>query len=250
MHVVDLNNTEASKTIGKIRTLLLPVGTLEAHGPHCSVATDTIIPEKLADEVDRMAKGRVLVGPSIHYGHTWRLKNWPGSLDISRKALADYVFEVIRGYGESWKIKYALIINGHGGNIDALHDAAERAAEIGIKTVVLSWWVGGFLDVLKQVVADPEGHAGEAETSLMMHAGERYVDKTLIPTKALDHSYKTVARLGDIYDSESNHAAYPQPYSGNPTAATLEKGKILNEKLAKEILRVVDQLESGNALVA
>ena len=249
MRVVDLNNTTASKTIGKIETLLLPVGTLEAHGPHCSVATDTIIPEMLANEVDKMAKDIVLVGPSIPYGHTWRLKDRPGSLDISRKALADYVFEVIKGYGESWKIKYALIINGHGGNIDALHDAAERAADMGIRTVVLSWWVGGFLDVLKQVVEDPEGHAGEAETSLAMHAGERYVDKSLIPTKTYEHSNKTVATLGDIYDSESNHAAYPQPYSGKPTAATLEKGRILNEKLAKEILRVVDQLKSGKALI-
>jgi len=249
LRVIDLNHTSASKIIGKVDTLLLPIGTLEAHGPHCSVATDTIIPEKLVDEVDRLAKDRVLIAPAIPYGHTWRLKDRAGSLDISRKALSDYVFEVIKGFGESWKIKYALIVNGHGGNIEALHEAAERAEAMGIKTVVLSWWVGGFLDVLNKVVKDASGHAGEAETSLVMHAGEQYVDKNLIPAEAHDHSFKTVATLGDIFDPNATHAYYPQPYSGNPKAATLEKGRILNEMLAKEIVRVADELRSGNPLI-
>jgi len=250
LRVVDLNHTSASKTIGKVDTLLLPVGTLEAHGPHCSVATDTIIPQKLVEDVDRMAKDRVLIAPAIPYGHTWRLKDRAGSLDVSRKVLADYVFEVIKGFGESWKIKYVVIVNGHGGNIEALHEAAERAEVLGIRTVVLSWWVGGFLDVLHKVAKDAEGHAGEAETSLVMHAGEQYVDKSLIPAEAPAHSRKTVATLGDIFDSGSTHAFYPQPYSGNPRAATLEKGRVLNEMLAKEILRVADQLRSENALIA
>jgi len=67
-----------------------------------------------------------LVGPTIPYGHAWHLKDGAGLLNLSRRVLADYVFKVFKGYGEDRKIKYAIIMNGHGGNIDALHDAAEH----------------------------------------------------------------------------------------------------------------------------
>lgn len=245
-----MNSTRASQVIGKIDTLLIPVGTLEAHGPHCSVATDTIIPEKLVEEVDKIAGDRVLVGPTIPYGHTWRLKDRPGSLDVPRRVLADYAFEVIKGYGETWKIKYVLFVNGHGGNIEALHDAAERSADLGMKSVVLSWWVGGFRDAYKGIVEETEGHGGEAETSLLLYAGEKYVDKSLIPNQDHDFSYKTAAGIGDIYDPASDRAAFPKAYSGKPRAASLEKGKLLNERAVKVILQVIDAMRSGAPLIA
>ena len=245
MRVIDLNSTRASEVIGKIDTLLLPVGTIEAHGPHCSVATDALIAEKMADEVERLAGDRVLVGPMIPYGHTWRLKGHAGALDVCGKVLADYLFEVIKGYGETWKIKYVVVVNGHGGNTDALHEAAERAANLGIRTVILSWWTGGFAEKLKEVVPDPGGHAGEAETSLILNVGEKYVEKSLIPREDCNFSFPTAATLGDIYDPTVNRAAFPRAYNGRPRAASAEKGKLLNEKSARLILEVIDAMKSG-----
>jgi creatinine amidohydrolase len=249
LRVIDLNSTRASEVIGKIDTLLLPVGTLEAHGPHCSVAADALIADKMAVEVERMAPDRVLLGPLIPYGHTWHLKAHPGSLDVAGKALADYVFEVIKGFGETWKIKNAVIVNGHGGNIDPLHEAAERASDLGIKTVILSWWTGGFLEPFKQVVGDSEGHAGEAETSLLLNVGEKYVEKGLVPREDHNFSFPTAATFMDIYDSVANRAAFPRAFSGKPRDASTEKGKRLNQIAAEVILKVIDGMKSGKLIV-
>ena len=144
MLIEEITSDRASKIIGKIDTLVLPVGTVEAHGPHCSVASDIIVPVRLAQEVEKLAGDRIYVAPIIPYGHTWHLKDFPGSHDISGEVLTEYVFQVLKGF-LSWKIKYAIIINGHGGNDEALALAAEKAASLGIKTVVLDWWSGPFL---------------------------------------------------------------------------------------------------------
>ena len=249
MRVTDLNSTRASEVIGTIDTLLLPVGTIEAHGPHCSVASDALIADKIAAEVERIAPNRVLLGPLIPYGHTWHLKTHPGSLDVTGKTLGDYVFEVIKGFGESWKIKYAVIVNGHGGNIDALHEAAERASDLRIRTVVLSWWTGGFLEAFKQIVKDVEGHAGEAETSLLLNVGEKYVDTSLAPREDHDFSFPTAATIMDIYDPAANKSAFPRAFSGSPRNASADKGRRLNQKAAEIILQVIDGMKAGKLIV-
>jgi creatinine amidohydrolase len=203
----------------------------------------------MGEEVERMAPNRVLLGPLIPYGHTWHLKTHPGSHDVSGKVLGEYVFEVIKGFGESWKIKYAVIVNGHGGNIDALHEAAERASDLGIKTVVLSWWTGGFLQSFKEVVQDVEGHAGEAETSLLLNVEEKYVDNALVPREDHNFSLATAASFIDIYDRAANRAAFPRAFSGRPRDASTDKGRRLNQKAAEVILQVIDAMESGKLVV-
>ena len=130
MLIEEITSDRASKIIGKIDTLVLPVGTLEAHGPHCSVASDIIVPVKLAHEVEKLAGDRIYVAPIIPYGHTWHLKDFPGSHDVSGEVLSEYVYQVLRGF-LPWKIKYVIIINGHGGNDEALGLAAEKLRRSG-----------------------------------------------------------------------------------------------------------------------
>src|SRR5579864_7261280 len=200
MLVEDITSDKASKIIGKIDTLVLPVGTVEAHGPHCSVASDIIVPVKLVNEIERVAGDRIYVAPIIPYGHTWHLKDFPGSHDISGEVLSEYVFQVLKGF-LPWKIKYAIIINGHGGNDESLALSAEKAASIGIKTVVLDWWSGPFLEALEQVVPDIDGHGGEGETSLVWNVGEKYVDASIIPKEDnLPSKMKTIATFSNTYD--------------------------------------------------
>jgi creatinine amidohydrolase len=247
MKIAELTGEKASKTIGKVDTVIIPVGTLEKHGPHCSVMSDVLIPEKMADEVDRLLNNEVLVGPTIPYGHTWHLREHAGSHDVPGRVLSDYVFHVLKGFGE-WGIKYAVLLNGHGGNIEALHDAAERASDLGIKTVVLSWWTGGFLDVLKEIVEDAEGHGGEAETSLLWNAGEKYVDKEAIPNVEHDYRFKTAATFMDIYDPDLNLKAFPEAYSGKPSSASAQKGRELIERLARAVVDVIRAMKQGTLI--
>jgi creatinine amidohydrolase len=249
MLIEEMNNTRAKQLIGKIDTLLLPVGTLEAHGPHCSVASDMLIPVRLCQEVEKLASEKVFIGPVIPYGHTWHLKEFAGSHDVPNDALCEYVFGVLHGFVE-WKIKYAIILNGHGGNTNALNRAAEHASDIGIKTIVLSWWGSGFPERFKGVVNDIGGHGGESETSLLWFVGDKYVDPKLIPKQPNPVDFdrgKTVAGFGDVHDRDSTRKVWgPSPYTGNPGSATKEKGAQLNEIIARSLVEVIDAFHTGN----
>ena len=181
------------------------------------------------------------------------LREYPGSHTVSGKALADYVFEVIKGF-QTWKIKNVILLNGHsavgggaGGNIEPLHDAAERASQLGIRTIVLSWWAPH--KAFKGVVEDVEGHAGETETSLLWYLGDSYVDKSLIPKQRHDFSMKTAAEASDVFDPELGKRLWPMAFSGNPSAASKEKGKVINELVVKAVVEVIDAMKAG-ALVS
>jgi creatinine amidohydrolase len=249
MLIEDLTSDKASKVIGKIDTLVLPVGTIEAHGPHCSIASDVIVPVKLAQEVEKLAGDRIFVAPIIPYGHTWHLKDFPGSHDVSAEVFCRYVFEVLRGFLE-WKIKYIVIINGHGGNDRALGLAAEEAVSLGMKVVILDWWSGAFLEALREVIPHPEGHGGEGETSLVWNVGDKYVDASIIPkednTPRLMNNPRSVAAFQNIFDPDVNHAVFPAAYNGSPSKASRETGKRLNETAARLIVRVIDELRSNS----
>ncbi len=246
MLVEDITSDKASKLIGTIDTLILPVGTVEAHGPHCSVAADIIVPVKMAQEIEKLAGDRVLVAPIIPYGHTWHLKDFPGSHDIPGEILSEYVFQVLKGFYLSWKIKYAILLNGHGGNDHALALAGEKAASLGLKTILLDWWSGPFMEALNKVVPDFDGHGGEGETSLVWNCGEKYVDASIIPKE--DHlrpKSDSIAASSNVFDSGYAKAVIPRAYIGRPSRASAEKGKRLNEEGARLVVELVDRVRAG-----
>lgn len=253
MRIDELTSRKASQLIGKIDTLIIPVGTIEAHGPHCSVMSDTLITQKLAERVDQLAGDRVFIAPAIPYGHTWELQDQPGSHLIPRRALTDYVLEVIKGF-QRWKIKHVILLNGHGsvgfgtgGNIEPLHEAAERATELGIKTIVLLWCFAP--EAIKRITKDVDGHAGEAETSMVWFVGGKYVDKDAIPRAEQQlYSTQTPAQLSDIFDSELNKAVWPHAYWGKPSDASPEKGRQILELLAKQLVEIIDVMRAGTLI--
>jgi len=250
MLISKLTSDQASRLIGKIDTIIIPVGTIEPHGPHCSVLCDAIIPQRLAEEVDKIAGDRIFVGPCIPYGHTWELRDLPGAHYVPREAFTNYVFEVIKGF-QKWGIKYVILLNGHGsvgfgsgGNIEPLHAAAQRATELGIKTLVLLWCFD--TEALKGITGDVDGHAGEAETSILWYYGDEYLDRKIIPGEHGYYSAKTAVTLNDAFDQKLNPTIWPRAYWGTPNKASPEKGKQLSEKLARCLVEAIDALRSDS----
>jgi len=241
----EVTSRKAEKIAGTIDTVLIPIGTLESHGPHLSVMTDDIIVDRLAAQVEKLAGDRLLIGPTIPYGHTWHMKDQPGSHDVPWDTLSDYVFEVIRGF-KSWKIKHAVLLNGHGGNDEPLHYAAERASDEGITSIVLSWYNGKiFMDALGRIVEDTQiSHGGEAETSFVWFADEHCVDMSAIP-QGEHRSSMDMVGLFDVYDQNVNRQVFPNSFNGKPSASTADKGRKLYEVLAPIIVQVIDSFRSG-----
>jgi creatinine amidohydrolase len=76
-----LNGEEARQILTARRLAILPIGALEAHGPHLPVGTDNLLAQAIAERVAEPLGGVLL--PLLPYGQVWSLQDFPGSLSAS-----------------------------------------------------------------------------------------------------------------------------------------------------------------------
>jgi creatinine amidohydrolase len=174
-----------------IDTVILPVGTIEAHGA-IALGTDNIIPESmanfLADKID------ALVAPTVNYGITKSLYGYPGSLTISPPIFRDYVKEILKSFHHTG-FRKIIVINGHGGNNDALKEAAFWLhTEYQVKIAIIHWWEL-CADLTEEFYGEQGGHAGLNEAAMVQAVDDSLVNKEL-HSDDMAYSFKKGA---DIY---------------------------------------------------
>ena len=135
--------------------LLVPLGAVEQHGHHLPLATDTTVACAVAEAAAGDLDG-ALLAPALAYGASGEHEDFPGTVSIGTEALTGLLVE----YGRSacrWAGRLVLV-NGHGGNLDALRTAGTQLRTEGRD---VAWFPCG--------VAGADAHAGRTETSLMLH---------------------------------------------------------------------------------
>lgn len=149
----------------RIETVLLPLGTLEAHGAIAN-GTDIIAPvaiaQAIADPVNAM------IAPVVPYGFTGMLDAYPGSFTIPEETYRSYVRAVLTGLARN-KFRNIIMLNGHGGGQTAILSALAQEAgrETNTRILVINWW-SYCSDVCQEVFGQDGGHAGNTETAFMM----------------------------------------------------------------------------------
>ena len=167
-----------------VNTVLLPVGTLEAHGV-TSLGTDNEIPTRLSEAIaDRL---NALVAPPIPYGVTAHLGALAGGTHIPAPAFADYTAAVIAALAHQG-LQNVIVMNGHGGNTEALREATRRVhEETGVFTAVFNWWIE-MRPYVEELLGAPGGHAGVDETAAMLAiAREQVFPDRWDPSLAFEH---------------------------------------------------------------
>jgi mycofactocin precursor peptide peptidase len=134
--------------------LALPIGSLEQHGPHLPLDTDTRIAMELGQRLSR-ARSDIMVAPAVAYGASGEHAGFPGTLLINHTVLADVLIELIRSARGSFS--GVVLISAHGGNHQALSLVGERCRSDG--EAALLWTAS---------VPGGDAHAGRTETSLML----------------------------------------------------------------------------------
>jgi len=146
MTVSDLAHATSPETTGA-GLVLVPVGSIEQHGPHLPLDTDTVIAEAVARGVAAELPG-TWVAPAISYGSSGEHQSFPGTSSVGTEALTHLAVELVRSM-RTWADRVVLV-NAHGGNVSALNASDE-----------VEW--------VPCATESVDLHAGLTETSLMLH---------------------------------------------------------------------------------
>jgi creatinine amidohydrolase len=145
----------------RIRTVLVPFGSLEPHGVIPS-GTDSLAPEAMARDI--AARVEALIAPTLNYGMTDAMKAFPGAVSIPAEAYSLFAEAVLTNLADNG-FRNIVVLNGHGGNTAVLNAAATRAANARrVRVLVVNWWTLAD-DITKAVFKQNGGHAGNNETA-------------------------------------------------------------------------------------
>jgi creatinine amidohydrolase len=198
--------------------LVVPIGSLEQHGPHLPLDTDARIASAVAATVHATLP-QIGLAPCIPIGASGEHAGFPGTLSIGTEALALMVVELVRHASLFWK--HVLVINGHGGNATALRSARQACHDEGRPLTVhhIGWEHG-------------DTHAGLSETSLMLHLAPGLVRMELAETGNTEPLQRLLPQLiaAGVRSVSQNGVL------GDPRQANRESGAALFSQMVEAAL--------------
>lgn len=236
MLIEEMTMEEFEAGLKRCRTVYIPFGSVEEHGSHLPLSTDTIE----AYEVGRRAAERIalFVAPPVHYGSCRSTARHPGTISISTATLKSLLKDIVRslhGHG----LRNFIALTGHAGGSHrmALQDAGEELlAEIeGINIAVVTEYELAKDAGASLIETRGDAHAGEIETSRIMHSHPHLV-KGLSPEEYPGFPTGILVR--------DKRSFWPGGVWGNPAKATAEKGKRIESLVADKVVELVGVLES------
>lgn len=236
---IDVDALDRERTV-----VLIPTGSLEQHGPHLPLFTDTLLASGVAAAVEKQLHDRVLLTPALWLGASGHHLAFPGSLSASFEAYEGALLSVVESLiPHGFRIFYVL--NGHGGNTEPNGVALRK---------LKAWHPNGVFahrgyfelvpDVFRDVMEGPFKeikHACEAEASLMMHLHPELVRKERLRDDGL--AAKGGLRPVLHFDEMTEQGSF-----GYATLATADKGKRIFDAAVQSICEEIKYYSEGVAL--
>ena len=158
----EINWAEFGKLVpDKYDTVIIPVGTIEAHGVS-PLGTDNLIPMEIASRI--AGDLNAIIAPAVNYGVTSTLLAYPGSVTVSSETFQKYMTELLISVADC-KFEKMVVINGHGGQMEELARAAKQAwTQKRVKITVVNWWMC-CEDIVEEIYGRGGAHAGTDENA-------------------------------------------------------------------------------------
>lgn len=206
---------------------LIPVGSVEEHGYHLPLSTDTVIAEMLAENIS--TKTGILVAPPIWYGVCRKTSAYPGTVNVKPQTLQSIVEDVLEDLNRHGFERFYLL-TGHAGSIH-ISVLKEAGRSISINKNVQVYVINPFQIDVSDLIDSQAGHACEVETSLMLYLRSDLVKME----KAVSGFFKEDKFFTLSFDRPSESGV-----SGRPELASKEKGSKIFERLIAEMIEFIE----------
>jgi mycofactocin precursor peptide peptidase len=198
--------------------LVVPLGSVEQHGHHLPLGTDTAVACAVAEAAAGSLEA-ALLAPALAYGASGEHEGFPGTVSIGTEALTGLLVEYGRSAGR-WAGR-VLVVNGHGGNLDALRAAVPLLRSEGRD---VAWFPCG--------VPGGDAHAGRTETSLMLHVEPHGVRRD----RAVAGNTAPIGALLPRLRAEGVRSVSPTGVLGDPGGATPAEGEAMLADLTARLV--------------
>jgi creatinine amidohydrolase len=232
------NMKEAEGAAEKGKVVIIPCGSVEEHGSHLPLCTDSLQAEHVALEVAK--KADCLVAPALRYGVCNSTRNFPGTITITFDSLRSIMTDILEDFIRNG-FKRLLIITGHAGrsHMTAIKLAAKTVVnnhkneEKRPRIIVCSDYDFAF-DLRDKEFDERDSHAGTIETSRIMA-----IRSDLIRGKG-KRNYPKLPKFEIVPDPERY---FPSGVMGDPSKASIRKGERINEYVIEQVVKLVEELK-------
>lgn len=237
--------------LGKV--CILPCGAVEQHGHHLPLDVDLVCPGGIAKGAGQALPEKILVLPTICYGYTGHVMDFPGTINSNYTTFMEHVLDVTRSLAYHG-FKKIILLNGHGSNMPNLDLVARRTnLETDAECLVCAWW--NLLTVDKKFLPGwreskfPGGcaHACELETSLYLYLDEENVRKDKIKSGVISFNEdNNPFTWVDLFAAgPATVISWTSSYSdtgvlGEAELATKEKGERVYREAVKQLCSFVN----------
>src|SRR3954465_3476818 len=224
LRVKELNPAQISAVLGNDPRLIIPIGTCEQHGPHLPLGCDTIIVERVADDLS--AEYGVLRAPTVEYGvNVETERGFAGNASLRKKTLHRMLNDLIDTW-ESTGVREFILLTAHehDPHLEALSTVITSGARVRVVDI-LGVDFGDFLEGQTEPM-----HGDEVDTSLVLYIAPELVDMSLAQDYMMSRDELRRYRRGWIKVPRASPGSI-----GRPTLATADKGRAIYERIYSKI---------------
>jgi creatinine amidohydrolase len=235
------------------KVVVLPIGSTEQHGHHLPLDVDTRLASSVAYAAAERIADEVLVLPSVAYGYTHHVMDFPGTINISPSTLVAFLLDITRSVAYHGFTRI-VILNGHGSNHPLVEQAGRQTVvQTGALCMTLSWWqlIARYWNEEVRTSVNPGGsaHAGELETAMYMHVNGEEVRRDRVTGTLPDYMRLPGGDRWQYVDltggsGPATIVEYTSSYTasgafGQPELATPEKGALVFERATSEFAELL-----------
>lgn len=240
---VDIREADKNKVV------VVPLGSLEQHGHHCPLLTDTYLVTAVAQRVEQRISEQIYLVPTLWLGASDHHLDHPGTVSVPNHVYTLIIKNIVRSIAQAG-FRRVLLLNGHGGNVTPGTQAiAELANESDVYNniwiALASYWT------VAEPAMEPAGHgmqtahlshACEYETSMMLflHGEIMRMDRVTSSPPLVDSPFFHSEHGGRMNVAKRLTTWAPTGAMGEPQHATPEKGESLLNVIVDQVVACIE----------